>query len=487
MTRWATVTFVNRPVIKDLFSRKVFVLSSANTRHVSPKMRVAIAAATQVQLRIKNGKYEVDGHGSEAYMEFINISNQLFSNNTFYITNNREENFQRLATNQSDFLSALASLNANSATYSVPVPMVTPRIGFLTGYSMYEKSPETKECADVFGNFTLLKPSIYAWSCLLILLMMLVVFIRTSIRVHHFKLLSRKFVRLSRHPHPALKTNFFGEVSRIFYGKSRNSKLIGFSFVLLSFYLVKFFGILYKTSHIIMEEPFVVRSYQDLLSDKDSLPGFYDAVANVSRKFRDAPSDSLRGKIWAKLINSKVNLDKFIRRGNSSKTGTATFHVIKERFREMNDHHYVLFSTTDTLDMLKRMYCSTSDEGKLRRMFVFIDRSEEEEDLQGFPMSIFCPHPKLFARRIRRLYESLILFQFKKRVLDDVNLGYILSGADKKHQNQQNLVCSEEYSFEADIQIQSIKWNYFSSFFYFIFALFHIATATSVYEVLVRR
>ena len=450
-------------------------------------MRVGLTTATEVQLKIKRGKYEVDGHGSEAYIEFIHIVDQLFSNNTFYITNNREENFQRLARNQSDFLSSLVSLGPNYASYDVPVPMFTIRIGFLTGYNMSEKSPETKECADVFGNFTLLQPIIYAYFILLILLMILVIFVRTFVRVYY----SRHFTHMPGRSKTLQKVELFRkcflrDLSRIYYGTSKKFRLISFAFVLLSFYLVKLFGILYKTSYIIVQEPYVIRNYQDLLSDGQVVPGFYDVVANVSQQFKDAPSDSLRGKVWLKLVTSNRDTNKYIRKGNNTKNGPAMLGLISNTFKMMNEENHVLFSATDTIYMLKSIYCSTSPEGEIRRMFASVDRSEEE-NLQGFPFSVHCSQRFLFSARMRSLFESGVMSKFNTLVRDVSEIGYFLAGTSKEHRHQQDFACNDEFSAETDVDVKSIGIEYFLSFLVSILSLQVMANVFLFFEKLRRQ
>ena len=449
-------------------------------------MRVGLTTATEAKLKIKNGEYEVEGYGSEAYLEFINISNRLFSNNTFHLTKHREENFQRLATNQSDFLSSFVSFGPNYGSYDVPVPMFTTRMGFMTGYNMIEKSPETKECAHVFCNFTLLSPGIYVSSILLILAMVQAVLIRTLLRVYYPKNFFYTSGKKRAHYQIELfRKCFLRDLSRIYYGNSKKFRLISFTFVLLSFYLVKSFGILYKTSYIIVQEPYVIRNYQDLLSDERAVPGFYDVVANVSQRFKDAPSDSLRGKIWLKLITSTNNPRKYIRKGSDTKIGPGMLVLISNTFKMMNEENHVLFSTTDTIYMLKSIYCSISSEEEIRRIFVFVDRSEKE-DLQGLPFSIHCNQKSLFSARMRTFFESGVMYKLDELIGDHRKTGYQLSAASKEHKRQQDLACNDQISAGKHVDVKSIGVNYFMSFLMSILALGIIAKMVLCLEQLKR-
>lgn len=455
-------------------------------------MRICLTTTTKVELKTaQDGSYRIEGYGSHNYMEFARIADQLFYKNfTLFSTTNDEECMDRLRSNQSDVSTAMSPYFGNLKDYQVPVPMFLSRLSFMTGYDFEAKSPKTKECGSVFDNFTLFAPSAYFWTCFLLFVFVTFIAVKTSINWNHKKCFLINLKRLKKRAvHSRFKCTFAQvskEVRRTFYCTSEQFRLVSLLFVILCFYLVKFFAISYKTSQIIVEEPFVVDSYEKLLGDKDALPAFYDVIARTSEKFQHSPKNTVKGRIWSKLMEANVDVNDFIRGGNNTRKGPDLLALVRRQFKLMDEKHCVLFASSVTINLLRTIYYASSPDGELWRIFVFADESEDE-DLLGYPLSNFYENKKYFVARIRRLFEYFIINKFYIKALDASKLGYALTGASKEHQFKQNLICSDDFSHEIHVQVDGIRVNYFRSFFVTVFISYFTAGLVQVAELIVRR
>ena len=442
--------------------------------------------STLIPMDIKShedGSYEVIGPGGEQYLEFLKIFEQLFNvkNSSIYSTISIEECLERLNDNQSDFTSAMFPHSESSDNYMVHAPFLPSKISFISGYDMNRKQMIPKDCADVFYNLTLLEPSIYFCSFLLIFSLASIISVKTFM---HIRMRRRNISSRRKKPYEIsfiIKCTL-RQMRMALYG--RKHRWTGLLLSILLFYLITSFMLIYKTSQIIMDEPFMVKSYQDLLMDKTALPLFYDPVIKVSTRFKNAPKDTLKGKIWSKLIDAFPKKDpiiekEFMIRGNIPVEDAVKY--VRRTFKKMHEDHSIIIGSSATINVLKTFYCGTSPENELWRILTFSDESEHEI-LMGFALSNFYPHQKFYTQRMRRQFEQYIISHFfivsQNMIETSQRLSYITSQARK-----QELACSDSYSVEKEIHVEAITLDYFLTFFLFLIILFMLGVIIFAMEV----
>lgn len=460
--------------------------------NLSAPIRLCATTAVYFDLKTdKNGRYYVDGLASESYNVFIQLSYAIFNDNfLLHLTTETDECVDRLQRNLSDFASPMFLYHdaSNAHKFKVPVPMFLSRMSFFTGYDLTGRSLKPKECGTVFDNINLIYPSTQLWAALLVLSFILVILARIFAVWHHKYILYGKWKLFHRRQSKWFSAKFMGkkvlqELLRAYNGTSDNNRGVSFLFIVLCFYLATGFRSLYKTSQIIIEQPFVVDSYEKLLQDKTSMPIFYDLIANASQKFSEAPRDTLRGKIWSKVINSGMDLRDSVIGNYSLLTLPA---LVRRVFGQMDRSHFVVFAASATLDMPKTMFCASSHEDELWRFFTFADESEKEE-LLGYPLSLDYPRERYFVSRIRRLFESHIIIKFYKMAFDQSSYTYDLMGANNHHRNEQNRACTDEYTMDQEMNVKAIAMSYYKSFTHSILFIYFCASLLSLCEKCVAR
>lgn len=469
-------SFVEKTYKEYFFTKDPVVLGetllSSEFFKMSPLIRMCVPLPLQTETKMRpDGSHYVDGTMSEVGNELINLLERMSRNQTFHVTTSTEECLERVKNNQSDI--ATSFVQENMSGYRVPVPMFLNKVEFLTGYNLMGKSFKPMDYGTVFDNATLLQMPVYLCTLLFLLLFFLVICLR---------ILTLKHQRSRKKP----KNGYFikrvvRETSLVFYTKSE-SQLINLLFSILCFYLITCFMILYKTSRIIVEQPYVVTSYEQLIEDKTALPSFFDSMAQVSQKFESAPVETLKGKIWQKLITSGENWKSHV---HVSLDYDSLIQIVLDGFRDGDTNHSVLFASSRTMNLVKSMFCGSSPQNELWRLEVFSDQSEDEE-LFGWPISpeFLAKHGRFFVLHKRRLFESTVILKFYKWAMDTSSYAYEIAQTDKKHINQQNLACSDDFSLETDIQVKAIGLEYFASFFGFSLFLFFLARMVNVYEIL---
>lgn len=180
------------------------------------------------------------------------------------------EYLQRIKTNKIDIATAFSP--GQMLDYRVPVPMFVTKPQFLTAYKLTGKSFKPVDVATVFENATLLEPPVYAGSLLLILSFFLAIFIHVWTKQQPKK----KERPTSGKKNDSFISRVLRESAQVFYDQS-DLRLISLPFVILCFYLITCFGSLYETSCIVVDRPYVVSNYQQLIKDKTAVPGFSTA------------------------------------------------------------------------------------------------------------------------------------------------------------------------------------------------------------------
>lgn len=425
--------------------------------------------------------YEFTGPVSQAVNKLTDFVKSTSKNSSIYATTSTEECLERMKNNQSDMTSSMFLYHESSHYYQIPVPMFVSQIEFMVGYKLDEKTFKPVDYGTVFTNVSLLSLSVYFLCAVLILSFLFIVCVSTWIHQSFSLSNCRRLERKKSRKRTFIKA-FILEARMVFYRKSKRLRLTNFLFAILCFYLITCFMIIYKTSRIIVEQPFVVTDYQQLIADKTALPAFYDFKIQISQKFKSAPPASLKGKIWSKLVKSGTVLTSAVH---------STYDLDKldrptvERFEEMNQNHSVIFASSIIMNLLRSWSCASSWPGPLRRLLVYKDDSEGEE-LLGYALSrsFFEKRRQFITARLRWLFESHLIIEFYKGILDVSNLAYALKSVPKEYQNRQNLACNNKNSFGREVFVKSICLEYFLSFFALVICLYFLAKMVSVYEIL---
>lgn len=441
-------------------------------------MRVCITtAATNILTRRRDGSYRVTGPSYDFYSEYIEILGRMFSkNNSIYLTMSSDECLDRLNSNQSDFTTAMFPYFGNSIDLRIPVPFYASKISFITGFDLTRKPVRPRECASVISNLTLIEPHAYFFAALLFLSLVLVILLQTWMFV------SYKRRRTNGYKMFHLKL-ILGEIMPVFFGTSKRFRYICLLSTILTFYLVNGFKILYKTSQIIIEEPFVVRNYQDILADETSQAYFYNPMAKVSDQFENAPKDTLRGKIWAKMLaHTRGNANSHLISGIG--TANQPLKWTRLRFEEMHHKHYVMIASTVTISLIETIFCLVSADDQLFRVLTFQDPSEPE-DLLGWVFAHSFADEKYVTRGSRKGTESYIVIHLltKSAVGNEVKQ-FIRQLVDPSpaHYNLQELVCRNSNFGQNDIHVNGIGLKYFQSFLHCILVILFLSAGILSYE-----
>ena len=417
---------------------------------MSKMARFCMPTVTPVNIkRDVHGKWILEGIKADRYLEGIEFSMRMLRpyNMSIYTTSRPEECLERLTHNQSDISNAFISIRQLASGYFVPEVFSAGKVQFITGYNVSEDEVVGEETATALGNVALLQAEVYL--CALLLTLAFVGFIAARIWL------------FTRSPRPEKKLRLIRkEVDAMFYYSSERFKLISTLFCVLCFYIITSFLCLYKTSHVIVEKPFYPKSYQESLDHKTSLAFFLDILAVVSDGFKSAPKDTVKGKLWIKLLASG-RTDAY----DYGQLNLAMLPMrVKNASREMTEFKGISVASPLSMPLLRSMACGGSPEGQLWIMKVSADPAEQEV-IFGPALRKTSPFSSLYARRFKRSFETHVLYRMYMRSLDLIELAGSFMGTSSTHRWKQQVVCENEDAFTLDPEVKAIPLSYFRSFF----------------------
>ena len=433
-------------------------------------MRVCLVSTSYNEVKKgKNGFY-VEGTGGEVYTELIRTMNELYpQNNTYHITTKTDDCNERLKNNLSDFSTATMPPTENMTGYKMPVPLTASRVSFLSGYDTVARALKLRDDGDVFSNFGLLDASVYFSSILLILIFLLIISFHTWMLFKRTKKKGASLIKL-----------IGKNVLSAYHWSNNDLRAVSLLFVILMFYLVNSFKSVYKTSKIIVEEPFVVKNYHELLEDETALPLFYNPLTKISDQFEFAPKNSLRGQIWSKLLQrTNGNTTGFLIRALAQSENP--IDQMRKLFRLLDQQNDVIFGMSGTAKLVKDFFCAISPEKELWQVFLFSDPSENE-NLLGYFLSTLYPNEKYFIHGQRKYSESDVINAFYEKARESAKLfAYLWSNTTRAHKYSQDLMCGG-YAMDPGIHVEALGLNYFGSFFNLTLLLFIMARIVLAYE-----
>lgn len=434
-------------------------VSQSNHLILYKMMRLCLATTNKVEAtRTASGKWRVQGPGAEAYEEGMTIFMQLFSarNNSFYMSTSLQECVDRMKNNLSDWATMTLSFYRDLNHYTVPVPFLVAKIEMITGYNITQDNNDAQDTANVFTNLELLHFSYFiVLSCIMISFFIIIIWrvsfqLRYSVRRVNWTSGGRNRIIMK------LATK---HMSQVLLGESYHFRWIAFLCSLMLFSLVTSFNCLYKTSRVVQQETFVVKTYDELMEHPTAMPLFFNAVGNIVDRFRGKPASDIHGRIWSKIPIGREK--EFI---TTAETSSSDFLSLLERiFMQMNGRKSVIFVPSTFALMVKTLLCGSSLDNEIWNLLKFVDPSESEEIL-GYGLSDHFDDPRYFQQRIRRGFESFLFIHYYTRALDVREIPYSLRGTKEDKKHKQNLVCDGEPLFYQQPEVHAISMRYFQTF-----------------------
>lgn len=434
-------------------------------------IRYCISTATPIELVKKsNGEETASGIGADFHIEQMAIRKIISRpfNVTFYFTTEASNCLERLKNNLSDLSTTFMPIQSISPYYHVPQTLFSGKIQFVTGYNMSEGEQAMPDTATVYTNADLLKPSVYLWATLL--LASLIAFVSFKVTLFCQK------TSTNRMP---ITSMIKKQLARVFYHDSERFKWITLLYSLLCFFLITSFLCLYKTSHIIMEKPFHAITYQESLDHPSSLAFYYDQIAVVSSDFKNAPVDSIRGKLWAKL-NATGRQDDYAGAATNMRTLPA---VLTKGSQEMTVRRGICIASPLIIPIIKSVACGFSPDGELWVVKIFADPIESEV-IYGHAFGNHFTLPPKLPSAMKSFFETHFLAREYALAFDQRALSAQLVGASQSHQRKQNILCDDEKAFAPEPYVHAISLSYFTSFIETILLVWIFAFILNIFQIL---
>lgn len=448
---------------------------------MNARICMEIPAVASVNVKIINGhkKYSLDGIGSRVLNEFIDFTDHLFINRSYYITSRVDICLQSLKHNESDFTSQLSFYGENSdSNILVPVPVIPMKTSMLSGYDL--NTITSRDRATALSNFGRYEIPVFVYLFFLIISFTLAigakVFIssyrRNSIRMmnntskrnpHEFRVFWRKQqeqyhrqITLSK----LINYTWKGFVS-VITGSMTTFKWVNFLFALLCLFMISSYYGSFSTSSIIPEKRFVIKTYEQLINHPKALIFFYDQQSDTASLFRRSHRNTLKGRIWRKLIqqsNSKLN--KFIIKSLDE----SFLPMLMNVFTKMQQLNSVVIATTYSNRIFSWLLCGCSPEDELWRMIDYVDPSEKEK-LEGWSVSAHCYWIDYFTYKFRRLVDSGLIYSLIGRgVVTGLEVSADIAGTSLHHRLEQSRACIRESTSRHPSTItKNIGYHYYLS------------------------
>lgn len=158
--------------------------------------------------------------------------------------------------------------------------------------------------------------------------------------------------------------------------------------------------------------------------------------------------------------------------------------LVTKIFRQMNRQNDIMIVSTIVTKTLRTMFCATSPEDKIWRIFQFSDDSENEE-IHGYGVSPYTKHQNIIIRLVRRTFETHVFHEFYNQMTDATEFAYFFSCTSKKHQYKLNYVCSNSFEMDSKVYVKAIGLDYYRVFVYALLGALVVAYLILNYEKLV--
>lgn len=408
--------------------------------------------------RLSNGMFKFSGLGNEGVdggMKFfypLNLTQVIFTTDPIECIHSIDKNLSDLG---AAYLSQHETLNTHS---QVPVPIISRKMFIVSGHLVGQSQSQQ---ITAMTNFSIFDPLSYIICCLLFASLILILLINYCMLLR-LKRKKRRFLI------------FLYLIVRKYNKMSKKMPSVRLMITLLSFMMMLHFEILYKTEQVVREKPEVIDSYKKLLSKPDVLPVFFDGLFPDSDEFKFAPVDSLRGKIWQRLVSKVPNYSQFVIKGIHFQDSSLERHL--NLAKEIIQQKFAVISSYQTSLMVAGAVCSCS-EFDFWKTVVNADQSENEE-LAGWAVRGSFEYFNKVRTYLRHVAESATLIHFLDSL--DTGIGYNFIIATSDHISKQKKLClghEKAYSdTNDDLVDHSLSINYYLSFGELVTSLFVLST-----------
>lgn len=403
--------------------------------------------------RLASGMYQFSGLAAEDVdraMHFfypLNVTQAVFVGDSIKCIDS-------IVNNSSDFAVIYVSISDEVSKVEVPVPIFTRKMFIVSGYNVTDLEQTTRSLrTTAMSNFEIFDPLSYIITLLLFvtLISILVTNYLINFKVNRNEprwrvicsLIWSKFKKMSR--------------------KMRSVRLM---IALLAFLVMIHFEILYKTEQVVGEKPVVIDSYQKLLSLPDAFPIFFDGIFPDSSEFKFAPADSIKGKIWQRLLDVKKNQSELAKKDSSQALYLQMVPIASQVIRMKA----AVIDSYQTSSVVSGVICSSSDEHELWQTVLNSDPSENE-NLVGWPIRDSFESFTRLKVHFRHLAESGIVIHYYQNVNSEFT--YEVLRMPVEHVNKQKRLCRgyEKGYSDTNDRLSPLALNYYSSFIKFILSL----------------
>lgn len=397
-------------------------------------------------------------------------------NATYHFALGHDECLIRMRNNESDI--GLDSLPLSNMIDGIilSTPIFPTKISVTTGYKLNMNEIRPHESATVMANLGLMSPTVHLSVLGLVFLAICVVFTSILIQFNYQREIRRRRRSNSVHIKRVLK-KLKKELALIYYGSSSKFRWISFLFFMLTLIMVTVFNCLYKTSQIIIPPRFFIKNYQMMLDDAQALPVFFSK--EIADTFQFSPEESVKNKIWNKLIDSKADLKRHI---NTGMHYALELDIQRQVFEMMSANNTCLLMFDWTNLYSKVILCGISPEDELWKLIEFTDKVEKEE-LLSYQFSDHYSEKQSKNKLYRSALEGhLIVPAFLNQIEELKIILNDLSLSSKSHRYEQSRVCSDDFKPDPNLSVKPIGISYFASFFAACLIIFVIAYILNMLE-----
>lgn len=424
---------------------------------MEPQIRLCLIAGAESKVEIKNGRFTIEGPASKSYANYVEFVFTFANVSQVFCASSGQECIDQLSLNQSDFALAAFSIHDTSGNFSVPVPAYPTTLNFFSGYNLFryqaEQTLAQKKALGVLENFTSFSPIIYALINLWMLTLLLIVFFRVLLmqrRPAHVKALVRSlksFVRMGT-------------------GRSKRGLLLSLNLNLGLFFLVTPFCLLFKTNQVILKEPKLIKTYEEIMNKRVQM--VYTKLGISETEFFNLGSNTRKGKVM-QMVHEYFNLNSRLITLDRS---PETFDLIGELAKGIVENKLVILGSDAITEALRQIFCSWSSEPNLYQVLSFRD-PHQEEMIVGYTFRVSNP-PRRLVRMLLYAFEAHIPSTLSTLLNNYVGIEMLPN--PEGHRHRQLLLCQMKHlaPYHKE-QVAAADMAFFLPFIFINFALISLS------------
>lgn len=413
-------------------------------------MRICFPTGMESKIEFKNGKVQVDGPSAKTLVKWVDLGLTIANASEIVGVEKDEDCVQRFLENRSDFSVSFYSIHDESGRFSVPVPCFVTSIYILSGYDVrhyIEEQEKQKKSFDILENFTSFSGVYYILAALWMLTLILTILARV--------LMIRRRPRLFR----GLKRSvdcIFSMASNL--DEARKWMLVSFTLQIGLFLLLTPFSVYFKTNQVVLEEPSVVSSYEEIMDEKVKIR--YSRMGIDITNYLERASDTPQGE--RDVIK---RMKKYFLSNSKDLKLTATPETLitfGELAKSVINNSYVFLGSDAIIEALRQVLCSWSSEPNLYQMVKFHD-PHQQEILVGFTFRM-SQLPKKLVKKLLYAFEGHIPATLLTMM--DNYMGFGMVSNSQAHRHRQLFVCQQQNVIRhRRDEIHVSDMNFFHHFF----------------------